>query len=260
MSDCDGNSVWQYVYAFIEGEPPASLPTYGIDDQTIELVQLGSLTAVCSAFNQPQISPRRRYLSAHAMVMQALVQAVAVLPMSFGFLAASRASLQALVDTNQVLLQQALQKVRDRVELSVKLRPVSGTDLFTFILNRHPPIATFRDKVFSMPEREQYAHKIELGQRFETALNNERSRLSQQLRTEFSGLCDALQIDVPMPMRHLLEAACLVRRQDQHTFNAGIEQIASRFDDDLCFEIAGPSVAYHFSSISLQMDKAHVYS
>lgn len=254
------NPVSQYVYAFIEGEPPTNLPAQGVDDQAIELVQLGSLTAVCSAFSQQQISPRRRYLVAHASVMQALFDTAAVLPMSFGLLAPSRSSLHTLIETNRSVLQQALSRVRHKVEMSVKLRPVAGTDIFTFILNRYPEIAMCRDEVFSTPESDQYTLKIELGKRFERALNNERRLLSQQLHAEFSGLCGDLQIDVPAHTRHLLEAACLVRRDDQPAFNDGIGQMVRRFNDDLCFDLAGPWVPYHFSSISLQMDKAHVYS
>ncbi len=260
MNVSEESATGWYVYAFIEGDLPSNLSVHGIDDEALKVVRQGSIGAVCSAFSQTSVSPRRPYLAAHSRVMQALLPAAAVLPLSFGTLVSSQTSLQSLLAINRQALQEALRRVKNKVEMSIKLKPVSGRDLFSLILERHPDIRTFRDEVYALPEHARQTQKIELGRRFDQALTHERQRVSAQLQAGLGPLCDDLQINVPLHVRSLLDASCLIGREAATSFDQSLSAITDRFDDDLSFEISGPWVPYHFSAVPLQMDEHDVHS
>lgn len=261
VTDHAMNDSGRYVYALIEGEPPDTLDGYqGIDDQPLELIRAGAISAVCSAFGQTSISPRRKYLSAHAAVLELLREASAALPMKFGMLADSRASVRAILATHQCELVQSFHRIRGKLEMSIKIRPAAGTDLFGFILASSPALVNLRDRIADMPEQARYVYKIELGRQFEKALAAQRQMLIEKIRPLISGVCDELLIDTSAQVRHLLGITCLVNRASVQRFNDDLALIAHHLDEDLCVEISDPWLPSHFSDVSLFMEVSDVHS
>ena len=111
-----------YVYALVDadGRPPRPAGT-GHDGAALCVVARGEVAAICSRHDHLDLPVDREHLWRHERVAEALMDDHAVLPVRFGTTVADDDALAAMLDERQDEFRGALERVRGRVEISVKV-------------------------------------------------------------------------------------------------------------------------------------------
>jgi hypothetical protein len=106
-----------YLYAIAERAPGLAPPS-----APLRVVTHGRLAGVCCSTARERVEPTEEALWQHERVVQELMRDRAVLPLRFGSLLASEHALRSLLRTREDEFCDALDFVRDRVEVSVRAR------------------------------------------------------------------------------------------------------------------------------------------
>lgn len=109
-----------HLYGIVE--PDARCSGSGLDGATLVRIECGDVAAVASEHAQPlDPTPVEEALWKHEEVLETLLEAGPVLPVRFGVRFADREALRVGVEPRGVQLADALERVRGRVEVSVRL-------------------------------------------------------------------------------------------------------------------------------------------
>jgi hypothetical protein len=111
-----------YVYALVDADGRGPRPTgTGHDGAALCVVARGDVAAICSRHEHLDLPVDREHLWRHERVAEALMDDHAVLPVRFGTTVADDDALAAMLDERQDEFRGALERVRGRVEISVKV-------------------------------------------------------------------------------------------------------------------------------------------
>jgi hypothetical protein len=110
--------IWVYAICEQPELPPAAVT--GLDDAPLEAIVEGPLVAVVSRHERAPAEPALSALLAHERVVEALMAQRAVLPLRFGSRLPDTGALQAVLVERRLVLLDALDRVRGRVELAVR--------------------------------------------------------------------------------------------------------------------------------------------
>jgi hypothetical protein len=110
-----------YVYALVEADEETKVPRdAGHGGEPLCVVARDGVAAICSRHDQLDLPVEAEHLWRHERVAEALMEEHAVLPVRFGTTVADDDALAALLDARQAEFRGALERVRGRVEVSVK--------------------------------------------------------------------------------------------------------------------------------------------
>ena len=110
-----------YVYAVVD-RPRAPLPTQpGLFEAPLRRVISGAVASVYSSHDRLDVEPTEEALWRHEAVVEALMVDRAVLPVRFGTVLGSRAVLRGEIDSRRGEYEKALERVRGRVELGLRV-------------------------------------------------------------------------------------------------------------------------------------------
>ena len=110
-----------YVYALVDADGPSSLPAEaGHSGAPLCVVARGNVAAICSRHEHIDLPVEGEHLWRHERVAEALMDDHAVLPVRFGTTVADDDALAAMLDERQAEFRDALERVRGRVEMTVK--------------------------------------------------------------------------------------------------------------------------------------------
>jgi hypothetical protein len=112
-----------YIYALLDGDHPADSQIPGHDDLPVLFVQAGGFTAAVTEHTNGTPRAGSRALRRHERVVEALMSDGPLLPQRFGTVATDAASLDRNVDYRREALAEALDLVRGRVEVAVRVVP-----------------------------------------------------------------------------------------------------------------------------------------
>jgi hypothetical protein len=110
-----------YVYALVDADDRSALPAgAGHGGAPLCVVARGGVAAICSRHEHIDLPVEAEHLWRHERVAEALMDDHAVLPVRFGTTVADDDALAAMLDERQAEFRDALERVRGRVEMSVK--------------------------------------------------------------------------------------------------------------------------------------------
>jgi Gas vesicle synthesis protein GvpL/GvpF len=110
-----------YVYALVDADGGRPAPAdAGHDGAPLCVVARGGVAAICSRHERLDLPVEAEHLWRHERVAEALMDDHAVLPVRFGTTVADDGALAAMLDERQAEFRGALERVRGRVEMTVK--------------------------------------------------------------------------------------------------------------------------------------------
>jgi hypothetical protein len=240
-----------YLYAIID-QPEAPVPAEpGLEGTFLFTLTYQDIAAVASCLTRAEVPPTEDNLWRHEAVVEALMADRAVLPVRFGTLLADDAAVQAMLTAHYADFVASLERVRGRVELS--LRVLWEAD--------QPPTPPSSPEFPRVPQR----HSGELrgtqgnsGRAYLLArLEEERQRrawrqraeaLAGELHTPLAHLAVESTRQVLLTPRLLLTAAYLVERDQVAAFQQEVEALSAAYPA-LRFLCTGPWPAYNFVTV-----------
>ncbi len=243
-----------YLYAFADArdiEAIAELELTGLEDQPAEVLQIEDLAVIFSRSTARKLRPQRKNLAAHQQVVASLANRVGMLPVSFGMVADDLEQLQQLIEANGDKLRDQLNRVADKVEMTLVLQ-WECEDVFASFVQRYPELDQYREQIASgQATRDEM---IAVGQLFEKLRNQERAEHTDAVCGE---LQDVTAEILDQPHRsdfEIARLACLVNRADVEAFETSLQHVASNFDEAFRFSFSGPWPPYSFVALSLSID------
>lgn len=207
-----------YVYAI--GEPLAAAPERcGLGGTRLRVMACDGIAAVFSRHRTLQPRPSPAMLWSHEAVVERLMTRAAVLPLRFGTVLGDEQTLRAILTERRAQLAEGLERVRGRVELSVR------------VIGAPEP-----------PPRAESGREYLIARR---AAHHRAERVAGEIHQPLAALAHDARLRVPATPPAILAAAYLVDHRQVDAFKARVEALAAA-RDDLSIVGTGPWPPYSF--------------
>jgi len=215
------------------------------------MISNGGASAVVSEVANQKIRPERRHLAAHQGVLKQLMTESTPLPMSFGIIADGPAAIRRILSLNKDAFREQFERVQGKVEMGLRVT-WDAPNIFDYFVDTHPTLRSARDRYFGTHREPTQEERIELGRMFDNILNQDREDHTQDVVNVLSRHCAAIRQNKCRTEREVMNLACLVAREAEARFEAGILEAAGLFDNNFAFDYNGPWAPHNFVEIDLK--------
>ncbi len=252
----DQDSSGKYVYCVIESERSLSFGLLGIGPQPAEVhtVHYRGIAAIVS--NTPMVvqDPTRDNVLAHQRVNETVMQQHTVIPMSFGTVFKTDDDIMELLRSAYDAFKDVLSKMQDKFEFGLKVL-WDREQIIREIEEEDEDIRRLKGEISSQKGSTYFA-RMQYGRLIDAALQARSERYVAEI---FEGLRDvsvASRSNKPIGDRMIMNAAFLVGRDLEASFDSRVKDIGQRYDK-LTFKYTGPWPPYNFVNIRLKLERAH---
>jgi hypothetical protein len=240
-----------YIYAIVEGGEPRIYEALGLEGKDVYTITEGRLAAVVSGLSSAKIRPERANLRAHQAVLKHLIEDTTPLPMAFGTVAASPEAIHKILVKNRRTFDEQLARVAGKVEMGLRVT-WDVPNIFEYFVNTHTELRLARDRLMSARHEFSQEEKIELGRMFDRLLNEDREDHTSKMKHFLAPLCVEFKANPCRNEQEVINLACLVKRDAQEAFSAGVFAAANLFDNNFSFDYSGPWAPHNFVEIDLE--------
>jgi hypothetical protein len=245
----------KYVYCIIRCNEPLRFGSIGIGAVPAEVytVHYRKLAAVVSDAPHGVPEPSRENFLAHERVNAAVMRDHTLIPMSFGTVFKTREDILQLLRSTAKALGEALKKLHNKVEFGLQVlwdrdKAVQDAE------REDEDISRLKEEIAGQDGATYFA-RMEYGRLVDSALRSRADRYVLDILKQLGNASVAWRINKPVGGDMIMNAAFLVARDGENTFETGVKAIASRFDK-LTFKYTGPWPAYNFVNIRLKLQRA----
>lgn len=226
-----------YLYA-ITDQPEAPVPAEpGLEGTSVFTLTYRDIAAVVSSLTTAEVSPTEDNLWRHEVVVEALMADRAVLPVRFGTLLADEAAVQNVLAEHYADFVAGLDRVRGRVELSLRVLWEEDTPSPQPSPARGGGGERGDGRAYLMARLEEGCQRRAWRQRAEA--------LADEFHAPLAQLAAESTRQVLITPRLLLTAAYLVERDRVTAFRREVEALSADYPT-LRFLCTGPWPAYNF--------------
>ena len=242
-----------YLYAIVAGGEPRSYASLGIDGSDVYTISEGCVAAVVSGLAAAKVRPQRANLAAHQAVLKCLMAGTTPLPMAFGTVATSPEAIRKILVRNRRAFEEQLQRVAGKVEMGLRVA-WDVPNIFEYFVNTHAELRLARDHLVGARHEFTQEEKIELGRMFDRLLNDDREDHTRKVELVLAPVCAEFKANQCRHEHEVMNLACLVRREAQEEFSAGVFAAAKRFDNNFAFDYSGPWAPHNFVDLELDLE------
>jgi hypothetical protein len=240
-----------YIYAIVASGEPRVYPSLGIEGRDAYTITDGRVSAVVSGLTSAKIRPERANLRAHQAVLKRLIEDTSPLPMAFGTIADCPQAIHRILVQNRRVFDQQLTRVAGKVEMGLRVT-LDVPNIFEYFVNTHTELRLARDRLMSARHEFSQEEKIELGRLFDRLLNEDREVYTSKMERVLAPLCVEFKANQCRNEKEVINLACLVKRDAQEAFSAGVFAAANLFDNNFSFDYSGPWAPHNFVEIDLE--------
>ena len=242
-----------YLYAIVAADAARSYPSVGIEGSDLYTISEGRVSAVVSGLASPKIRPQRANLAAHQAALKCIMTHTTPLPMVFGTIAASPEVIRRILIRNQHAFQKQLQRVECKVEMGLRVA-WDVPNIFEYFVNTHAELRLARDRLMGGRHQITQDEKIGLGRMFDRLLNDDREDHTRKLQDVLGPVCVEFKSNQCRGEQEVMNVSCLVRREAQEKFSAGVFAAAQLFDNNFSFDYSGPWAPHNFVELDLDLE------
>lgn len=233
-----------YVYGIVGADHPCELQQLdGVGSPPSALRRVcGSNGAVAAVVSKApaDLRGKRRDLTAHQRVVEALAEQGTVLPMRFGVVAEAEAILASSLSNETDHYLELLAELAGLVELDLKAIPNETEFIAASVRDRGVQSALARAR-----RDDSYDSQVELGQLVAAAVDSRRQTCGEQVLGMLRPLA-ARSTLLSAGDTYALNAAFLVDRKEVPDFIDAVERLRQTTEPSLEFRLVGPLPPYSF--------------
>lgn len=242
----------KYLYAVVASNHDRTYGLFGINGSPVYSISDGRVAAVVSDVPYEKIRPERRHLAVHQEILSRLMQESTPLPMSFGIIAEGPKAIRRILSRNQEAFFGQISRVAGKVEMGLRVT-WDVPNIFEYFVNTHPELRSARDQFLDAHRQSTQQDKMEIGRLFERILNEDRQVYSSKVQKILSQHCFEIKTNKCRNEREVMNLACLVGREAQAEFEAGIFEAAKLFNNNFAFDYNGPWAPHNFIELDLEL-------
>jgi hypothetical protein len=246
----------KYVYCIIRSDRQRDFGAIGIGGgQTVFTVAYQDLAAVVSDTPIVIYDPTRENVLAHEFVNETVMREHTVIPMSFGTVFRSEEDVTELLRSTYQAFSDVLAKMRDKIEFGLKV--LWDRERVVANLERdNDEIRRLKDEISRHTASSTYFARMQLGRLIEGALEELGAQYVVDIHEALKPVAVASRSNKPIGDRMILNAAFLVDRSQEGSFDERVKDVSRKYEDLLTFKYSGPWPPYNFVNIKLKLEKA----
>jgi len=252
-SEIDGASGF-YVYAFLRScdeQAISNAGLRGIDNAEVFSVAQGSLVVAVSRIASRKIRPLRKYMAAHQDIVTHISKNWSMLPVSFGLIADDLDQVNHILESNESVLNEQIDRVDGQVEMAVSLR-WTAENVPQYFVDRYPTLCEARGLIVAGDTSRD--DRIEMGRMFEKLLTSERDAHTQSFLDILGPVSKEVDVQPTRQESEVMKLACLIDRSTEVQFQTAVYKAAEMFSDEFAISFNGPWPPYSFVKLALSME------
>jgi hypothetical protein len=247
-----------YVYSIVESAEPRTFGKIGIGGRGDEVftVHYRELAAVVSRTPLVVYDPTRENALAHEHVNEVLIEAgFTPVPMSFGTLFKTEDDTKEFLKDTYDALRDVLDKMKGKLEYGLKVNWDRDAVLST-IENESEEIRRLKEEINSDQARSTYFARMQLGRLVEQALAERSDAYVREIYGALQDAAIASRSNKVIGDRMIMNAAFLVARDKEKSFDARVQELSKQYEGKLTFKYSGPWPPYNFVTIRLSLERS----
>ena len=246
----------RYVYGIIQSREPVSFGKMGIGGagEMVYAVTHGDISAVVSRTSVFIFDPTRENALAHEHVIETVMKAHTIIPMSFGTVFRTDDDIREVLRSIYPSVKDVLKQMSGKVEFGLKV--TWDHDRVVEELKRdHEEIHRFHQEITRKHLLSTYFARMQLGRMIEKALAERSAQYVREIYETLRGICVASRDNKPIGDKMIMNAAFLIEREREAEFDSAVNRIAKKFGERLNFKYTGPWPPYNFVNIRLKLER-----
>jgi hypothetical protein len=242
----------KYVYGVVR-VPGRSKPAgKGINGKPLRVVASKGIGALTSDVPDEPLEAGREELLTHSRVLANALEDGVVLPMRFGVVMPSEASVRdELLAAHREELEAQLEEMNGKVEVNLK-GIYEEEPVLREVLEENPEVAQLRDAIGSQPEDATYYERIRLGELVAEALAAKRTADEEQIVDRLAAQALAVELGQPVHERMALSASFLLERDRIADFDRALDEVAAEHAQRIRFKYTGPLPPHSFVELTVE--------
>ncbi len=253
-STADGG---KYVYCIIRQDKPIEFGMIGIGESAnrVYTVHHNDLAAVVSDTPIVIYDPTRENVLAHEFVNETVMRQHTVIPMSFGTVFRSEDDVCELLRSTYQAFSDVLDKMQDKIEFGLKVL-WDRDKVIASIERTNDEIRRLKDEIGRNAQSSTYFARMQLGRLVEAALEDTGNQFVADIHEALKVVAVASRSNKPIGDRMIMNAAFLVERDREKTFDETVREVSRKYEELLTFKYTGPWPPYNFVNIKLKLERA----
>jgi len=245
----------RYVYGIIQSREPVSFGRMGIGGtgEMVYIVTHGDIAAVVSRTPVFIFDPTRENALAHEHVIETVMKAHTIIPMSFGTVFRTDDDIREVLRSIYPSVKDVLKQMAGKVEFGLKV--TWDRDHIVEELQREDDeIHRFHQEITRKHLQSTYFARMQLGRMIDKALEARSAEYVREIYESLRAICVASRDNKPIGDKMIMNAAFLLERDREAEFDAAVNRVAKKFGDRLNFKYTGPWPPYNFVNIRLKLE------
>ena len=246
----------RYVYGVIEAKEAVNFGKIGIGGmgETVYTVHHGDVAAVVSKTPVFIFDPTRENALAHEHVIETVMKANTIIPMSFGTVFRTDDDIREVLKSIHSSLKDVLKQMAGKVEFGLKV--TWDRDRVVEELKReNEEIHRFQHELTRKHLQSTYFARMQLGRMIDKALSERAADVVREIYDTLRSVCVASRDNKPIGDKMIMNAAFLIQKDRETEFDEAVNRIAQKFGDRLNFKYTGPWPPYNFVNIRLKLER-----
>lgn len=237
-----------YLYAVLNKVENLKCDERGINERPVQVMRHMDLSVLWSLTPLKNYEPNEDNALTHQKVLEQVVKDHTVLPVAFGVIAPSERALKDLITKNYGQIKTQLRKIEGCVEFGLKIL-WNRDAVLQQVVDDSPALQKERDRIAAKPETSRYYDNIEFGKVLEQRLAEKRDSYEGEFDEHLRPACLDIKFNKLISDRMVINAAFLVRRDEEPKLDERVNELAERHEGKLKFKYTGPWAPFNFVSI-----------
>ncbi|MBI1747086.1 MAG: GvpL/GvpF family gas vesicle protein [Acidobacteria bacterium] len=243
------NAEGTYIYCLIDESREVELCVPGIGDRgdPVHTIPWKGVAAVVSASPIIRYPVSKENSMAHEQAIEAAMRkGYTALPVRFGTIAENNSKIIEILAHKYDEFTLLLEQMKNKVELGVKA-VFAEKIIYQDILDQYPEIRKQKAALESKGPQESYYQRIEIGRMVESALEEQKKKYREEIIAHLkSYCCDFRLTHRLLGERMIMNAAFLVDRNSELTFDQKMDELSQRYRDKVRFKYVSELPPFNF--------------
>ncbi|HET7184878.1 MAG TPA: GvpL/GvpF family gas vesicle protein [Terriglobales bacterium] len=246
----------RYVYGIIEARDAVNFGKMGIGGtgEMVYTIHYNDIAAVVSKTDVYIFDPTRENALAHEHVIETVMKAFTIIPMSFGTVFRTDDDIREVLRSIYVSLKDVLKQMAGKVEFGLKVN-WDRDQVIEELKREDEEIHRFNHEITRKHLQSTYLARMQLGRMIDKAMVERSAQYVREIYDTLRSVCVASRDNKPIGDKMIMNAAFLIDREKETDFDEAVNKIARKFGDRLNFKYTGPWPPYNFVNIRLKLER-----
>lgn len=214
---------------------------------------------ICVVVSQSAVmryEARRVNLTAHALVLEEVMKQFSVLPIRFSTISGSynESKVLSILEKQYDKFSDLLEKMEGKKELGLKVLALEEP-IYKYILDKHHDIRALKEKLAKLDPDKAHWQLMKIGEMVEKALIKENSNFSDNIISLLTPLSDEVKVNDKYGERMILNAAFLVKNENETEFDKAINAFDEEFGKLVSLKYVGTLPPYNFVTLVINTEE-----